>query len=404
MSTRTYNIFDIDDMLERVVSGVQAKVVLEESHLKDDYKSEGKVKGAIQDVVDAVLKVHPESDSKIVSKMIWNQEDTMDIEKMLTTKDWDRHTKNAIRYGYKLLREKGLIESNKSRFTTESKYDSIQNIVHTLVSKYKDAYQDILIDVLYAVKSYQDLLSMIKTSDYNPDTKNALRDGYAKLKELGLKESVPKFDDEEDYGQKDSVAYKLFKSSYEDCSDKEKKEVFNYINKHNLESVDNLIDKVVDGITPSKIIEGHKTNKGYRSYSGNGNNLTSKLPEKVDEMLNDIAQEYHMITYGDIMKLDWDKLSSEDKHYLISSVDDYMDTDLDDSDLKHIVNNLVKVIKKYVKESVDEELDNISEGVIKKIGDNWRIRSAKTGKLWTQKYRSKKSAESALKAYHASKH
>jgi len=42
-------------------------------------------------------------------------------------------------------------------------------------------------------------------------------------------------------------------------------------------------------------------------------------------------------------------------------------------------------------------------GCIKKSGDKWRIVSNKTGKLWPQKYKSRKSAESALDAYHASR-
>ena len=42
-------------------------------------------------------------------------------------------------------------------------------------------------------------------------------------------------------------------------------------------------------------------------------------------------------------------------------------------------------------------------GCIKKSGDKWRIVSNKTGKLWPQKYKTRKSAESALDAYHASR-
>ena len=42
-------------------------------------------------------------------------------------------------------------------------------------------------------------------------------------------------------------------------------------------------------------------------------------------------------------------------------------------------------------------------GCIKKSGDKWRIISNKTGKMWPQKYKTKKSAESALDAYHASR-
>ncbi len=42
-------------------------------------------------------------------------------------------------------------------------------------------------------------------------------------------------------------------------------------------------------------------------------------------------------------------------------------------------------------------------GCIEKRGDKWRIISNKTGKLWPQKYKTRKSAEAALDAYHASK-
>ena len=42
-------------------------------------------------------------------------------------------------------------------------------------------------------------------------------------------------------------------------------------------------------------------------------------------------------------------------------------------------------------------------GCIKQSGDKWRIISNKTGKLWPQKYKTRKSAESALSAYHASR-
>lgn len=42
-------------------------------------------------------------------------------------------------------------------------------------------------------------------------------------------------------------------------------------------------------------------------------------------------------------------------------------------------------------------------GCIKKSGDKWRIISNKTGKMWPQKYKTRKSAEAALDAYHASR-
>jgi len=40
-------------------------------------------------------------------------------------------------------------------------------------------------------------------------------------------------------------------------------------------------------------------------------------------------------------------------------------------------------------------------GCIKQSDGKWRIISNKTGKLWPQKYKTRKSAEGALDAYHA---
>ena len=40
-------------------------------------------------------------------------------------------------------------------------------------------------------------------------------------------------------------------------------------------------------------------------------------------------------------------------------------------------------------------------GCVNKEGNFWRVTSNKDGKLWPQKYKTKKSAEGALEAYHA---
>jgi len=42
-------------------------------------------------------------------------------------------------------------------------------------------------------------------------------------------------------------------------------------------------------------------------------------------------------------------------------------------------------------------------GCIKKGQGGWRIINNKTGKLWPQKYKTRKSAEAALAGYHASR-
>ena len=76
------------------------------------------------------------------------------------------------------------------------------------------------------------------------------------------------------------------------------------------------------------------------------------------------------------------------------------------------VEGIVRVTKKQLRRIIRETLlaeDKSGKGAcpdtgcIKKSGDKWRIISNKTGKLWPQKYDTKKSAEDALDAYHASR-
>ena len=56
---------------------------------------------------------------------------------------------------------------------------------------------------------------------------------------------------------------------------------------------------------------------------------------------------------------------------------------------------------------INEIIKNMKEDVvkgsnIKKVGDDWRVLSGKTGKMWKAKYDTKEDAESALKGYFAS--
>lgn len=44
------------------------------------------------------------------------------------------------------------------------------------------------------------------------------------------------------------------------------------------------------------------------------------------------------------------------------------------------------------------------EGVIQKVGGDWRIISIKKGKLWDAHYDSRENAEKSLRAYQANKH
>lgn len=70
-------------------------------------------------------------------------------------------------------------------------------------------------------------------------------------------------------------------------------------------------------------------------------------------------------------------------------------------------NEIRKRIKSVIQEVLEEDKSGKGKcpdsGCIKKSGDKWRIISNKTGKLWPQKYETRKKAESALDAYHASR-
>ena len=74
----------------------------------------------------------------------------------------------------------------------------------------------------------------------------------------------------------------------------------------------------------------------------------------------------------------------------------------------------MKITQKQLRRIIREELVRLSEdksgkgacpdsGCIKKGKGGWKIISNKTGKEWPQTYKTKKSAEAALDAYHASR-
>ena len=62
-----------------------------------------------------------------------------------------------------------------------------------------------------------------------------------------------------------------------------------------------------------------------------------------------------------------------------------------------IEETLADKIVKRLKEDV------VKGSNVKKVGDKYRVLSGKTGKMWPQKYDSKKDAEAAIQAYHANK-
>jgi hypothetical protein len=57
---------------------------------------------------------------------------------------------------------------------------------------------------------------------------------------------------------------------------------------------------------------------------------------------------------------------------------------------------------KAIKKAKGETNEDVVKGSnIKKVGDDWRVLSGKTGKMWKQKYDSKEDAEAALRGYFA---
>ena len=75
---------------------------------------------------------------------------------------------------------------------------------------------------------------------------------------------------------------------------------------------------------------------------------------------------------------------------------DYPDVD-GDGDTKE---PMVKALKDKEKSEANEDV--VKGSNIKKVGDKYRVLSGKTGKMWKQKYDSKKDAEAALRGYFAS--
>lgn len=73
---------------------------------------------------------------------------------------------------------------------------------------------------------------------------------------------------------------------------------------------------------------------------------------------------------------------------------------MSDKELEKYASTSTKGLPKKIKK---EDVIKIFEKFIIKVGDSYRIRSAKTDKLWPQKYDSYKNALDALKAYQVHK-
>lgn len=83
-----------------------------------------------------------------------------------------------------------------------------------------------------------------------------------------------------------------------------------------------------------------------------------------------------------------------------ASTDKYDEDPALKGDQSKLPDELQKAIIKKSGGKVDEDV--VKGSNIKKVGDDWRVLSGKTGKMWKQKYDSKKDAEAALKGYFAS--
>jgi len=93
------------------------------------------------------------------------------------------------------------------------------------------------------------------------------------------------------------------------------------------------------------------------------------------------------------------------KHYLdFETKEPEIDAAVDVIDMSGTLDNvgveepsLAEKIAKRIKEDV------VKGSNVKKVGDDYRVLSGKTGKMWPQKYKTKKDAEDAIQAYHANK-
>ena len=67
---------------------------------------------------------------------------------------------------------------------------------------------------------------------------------------------------------------------------------------------------------------------------------------------------------------------------------------------QEIINMKRSELRQLIKEEIQKVLN---EKCTRKVGNDWRVISGKTGKLWPQKYKSEEKAKSALRAYHFSR-
>ena len=126
-------------------------------------------------------------------------------------------------------------------------------------------------------------------------------------------------------------------------------------------------------------------------------NKEEKTLEEIDNLMNETGQEIAKKNMDD-----YKRLNELVKAALMGPMNekkqrpDYPDID-GDGDTKE---PMVKALKDKEKSEANEDV--VKGSNIKKVGDKYRVLSGKTGKMWKQKYDSKKDAEAALRGYFAS--
>jgi len=124
--------------------------------------------------------------------------------------------------------------------------------------------------------------------------------------------------------------------------------------------------------------------------------------EEIDNLMNETGQEIAKKNMDDYKRLN--ELVKTALMGPISekqaSTDKYDDNTALKGKQSELPDGLQKAIIKKKGESLDEDV--VKGSNIKKVGDKYRVLSGKTGKMWKQKYDSKKDAEAALRGYFAS--
>jgi len=148
----------------------------------------------------------------------------------------------------------------------------------------------------------------------------------------------------------------------------------------------------------SRVIDFRKSN----SRMMNGNPV-SDLPEVIDSLLQDFAQNTNLITYTDIWN--FAKSCNQIQFGKMKKILDHFDDLEDDEKLQNELAEIIKSPRKSnSREKVsDKDLAKAKEsGVVQmKPNGSWGIISIEKGEWWVPDYESEDAAKNALQAYHA---